>query len=165
MFRVRFSCLIENCTVSDWFNRMIMFNDVFKVCRFLRLDFCVTSSIRTASFSLKEGHSDSSIRPRFHNGIDAFSDPRKHRRRGISGPPWRPLGGRCGAGHVGPGFSFLTVFWNQRETTVNHSIIHCVTCLFVFFHHSIWVLGIFQNSRPEWTWRTNWPDEMCNGLY
>ena len=41
------------------------------------------------------------------------------------------LGGRCVAGNVVPGFSFLTVFRNQPETTVNHSLIHCVTRLFV----------------------------------
>ena len=91
----------------------------------------VTSSIRTASFSLKGGHSDLSIRPHFLNGIDAIFDSRKHPRRGIQGPPWCSSGVVVSPAMSCPVLAFQTFFWNQPETTVNRSFIHCVTRLFV----------------------------------
>ena len=76
----------------------------------------------------------------FNNAIDVILDPRKHRRRGLSGPPWRPSGVVVSPAMSCPVLTFLTVFWNQTETIFNRSIIHCVTCLFVPSHHCIWVL-------------------------
>ena len=125
----------------------------------------VTSSILVASFSLKVGYSDLADRPRSHNGIEVFSGPGKSCRRGLPGPPWPPSGVVVSPAMSCPVLALLTVVWNQTETTINRTIIHCVTCSFVPFHQSIWVLGIFQNSRPESTRHKNWPDEMCNGLY
>ena len=80
-------------------------------------------------------------------------------------PALTPLGVVVSPAMSWPVLYFKTVVWNQTETTFNRSIIYCVTCLFVPFHHSICLLGIFQNSRPDWTWCTNWPDEMCNKVY
>ena len=125
----------------------------------------LTSSILVASFSLKVGYSDLADRPRFQSGIDVILVPRKSCRRALPDSPWRPSGVVVSPAMSCPVLALRTVAWNQTETTINRTIIHCVTCSFVPFHQSIWVLGIFQNSRPEWTWCTNRPDEMCNKVY
>ena len=75
----------------------------------------VTSSIRTASFSLKGGHSDLSIRPHFLNGIDAIFDSRKDPLRGIPSPPRRPSGIVVSPAMSCPVLTFQTIFWNQPE--------------------------------------------------
>ena len=54
----------------------------------------VSSSLEKTVKPLEVPKSDHAGRPRFHDGIDAFSTPRrpsKHRRRGLSGTPRPPL--------------------------------------------------------------------------
>ena len=91
-------------------------------------------------FSSMAGHSVSSIRPRFHNGIDEFY-PRKHRRRGLPGPPWRPSRGVVSTATSCPVLALLAVFWNQTgnpRQSFNYPFFDLFVRPISPFHFAVW---------------------------